>query len=185
MQTCPGPCNLDFTKYAGGANYPDSAHPAATYKRGQMVNIKYNRNNHPCGGFVRMTLVPADKVMDKAAHEKGAFHYSCWGAGVTVATPAQIAKDDKGFNIIGNDGEQHSQPPAFYSTDVIIPDVVPDGDYVLGWVWFGGTGGDPSTIRNDGSTKPGETSYFGDVSPSIQRADYLLFLFPRHYNANE
>jgi hypothetical protein len=161
MQTCPGPCNLDFTKYPGGANHPNSSNPAATYKRGQMVTIKYNRNNHPPGGFIRMTLVPVSKIMDKAEHAKGAFHFSCWGAGVTQATQAEITRDDKGFNIVGNDGDQHSSPPAYYSSDIIIPDVVPDGDFVLGWVWFGGTSGDSATIKNDGSTSPGLYSFFG------------------------
>jgi hypothetical protein len=134
----------------------------ATFKRGAMVNIKYNRNNHAPGGFIRLSLVPIDKLMDKDAHRKGAFHHSCWGAGVTVATPDEIATDPDGYNMIGTDGEQHSSPPAYYSADAIIPDVVPDGMYVFGWSWYGGTASVPDDLKSDGSSPPGTRSFFGE-----------------------
>jgi hypothetical protein len=166
MNSCEGPCDMTFLKF-GGANYDSADKPAATYKRGQVVNVKYTRNNHAPGGFNRLTLVPIDKMMNKDAHAKGAFHFSCWGAGVTVATQDQITKDDKGYNLVGVDGEQHDLPPAFYSTDATIPDVVPDGDYIFGWSWFGGTGGTisggPKTVRNDDSALAPKEGFFGDV----------------------
>jgi hypothetical protein len=163
---CHGPCDTTFIDF-GGANFGSPSNPAATYRRGQIVNVKYTRNNHAPGGFNRLTLVPVDKMMDKAAHAAGAFHYSCWGAGVTVANLDQITKDPKGFNIVGVDGQQHHEPPAFYSTDTTIPDVIPDGNYIFGWAWFGGTGGTlqgrPDLIRNDASTPANNKGFFGDV----------------------
>jgi hypothetical protein len=163
INNCEGPCDMSFIK---SANYGGVDNPAATYTRGQVVNVKYTRNNHAPGGFNRLTLVPVDKMMDKAAHAKGAFHYSCWGAGVTVASQAQIAKDGNGYNVAGVDGEQHSLPPAFYSTDATIPDVIPDGDYIFGWAWFGGTGGTisggPKTVRNDNTAVAPKEGFFGE-----------------------
>lgn len=65
--------------------------------------------------------------MDKAAHEAGAFHYSCWGANIKEATTEEQKRDKYNFNLSGNDGEQHDQNVAYYFSEVVIPDVIPDG----------------------------------------------------------
>lgn len=141
--TCPGPCDVTSDTFLKNTS-PDR--PAAVYGRGETVTVKYSRNNHSPGGFVRLTLVPLDKMMDEETHKRNAFHYSCWGANTAPATRADIAQDRFGFNVAGSDR-------ALYNVvDVTIPTVVPDGDYVLGWAWFGGiadsTGGQLSSKRS-------------------------------------
>jgi hypothetical protein len=85
------------------------------------------------GGFVRLTMVPLDKMMDKSAHDKFAFHYACWGAGVTVATKEESTKDELGYSLTQEDGQEHDLDALAYYTNIIkIPDVIPDGKYVLG-----------------------------------------------------
>lgn len=107
---------------------------------------------------MRLTLVPLDKMMDKKTHEKNAFHYSCWGARTVPATPADLKRDRFGFNIAGGDGKLHSLGAGYHVVDITIPPVVPDGDYVLGWVWFGGVGG---ALKNP-LTNTFKFGFFGD-----------------------
>lgn len=140
IMDCPGPC--DMTALQPGfppITSPDN--PAASYSRGQTVTIKYQRNNHGPGGFVRHTLVPVNKMMDKAVHAKNAFQYSCWGADPVPAKKSELGRDRNGFSLVGGDGKLHDMPISYYTTNITIPDVIPDGVYVLGWVWFGGLGG--------------------------------------------
>jgi hypothetical protein len=182
IENCPGPCDTTFLKF-NGANYGSPENPAATYTRGQSVTIKYTRNNHAPGGFVRTSLVKPGDMMDKEAHSRGAFHYSCWGAHVEVATEAEKKKDGKGYSIADVDGKNHNKGPAYYTTNITIPDVVPDGDYVFGWAWFGGTGGTidgdtgPADLRNDDSTRPANLGFFGDVSTTLSLRYHLLSSF--------
>ena len=42
--------------------------------------VKWHKNNHH-GGFVRLTLVPHEKMMDKKAHSDFAFWYGCFDTG--------------------------------------------------------------------------------------------------------
>lgn len=144
---------------SGNVNFDSPDNPAAVYSRGQSVRMKYQRNNHGPGGFIRLTLVSPEKMMDKSEHEKNAFHYSCWGAHPTTATPDELGTDQYGFGLIGIDGEQHNQGPGYYTTDVTIPTVVPDGKYVLGWSWFGGIG---SPIYSTEPQEPTTYGYFAD-----------------------
>lgn len=97
--------------------------------------------------------------MNKAAHRRNAFHYSCFGARPVRATASDRKLDDFGFSIAGTDGKRSA--PGFYMSTITIPDVVPDGDYVFGWVWYGGTGGN---VSNDWPYKrePWWKGYFGD-----------------------
>ena len=131
-------------------------------RRGQRIKVKYQRNNHGPGGFVRHTLVPIDKMMDKRAHEANAFSYSCFGATAVRATRADMKTDTWGFSMVGNDGEgrTHKQATGFYTSDVVIPPVVADGFYVFGWVWFGGTGG--AVSNHPYRTEPFWKGYFSD-----------------------
>ena len=155
VETCPGPCDPDFppTQIAG------------VYQRDQYVQIKYQRNNHAPGGFIRLTLVPPRDMMNKDVHSRNAFHYSCWGARTQVATQAELTPVN-GVSLIGSDGMQHSLPPAYYTTTIKIPPVVPDGDYVLGWAWFGGIGQRTSTPevenQNPSTIEPHNVGYFSD-----------------------
>ena len=103
--------------------------------------------------------------MDKSIHERNAFEYSCWGANVEVPTQDEIDdyREQFGFGalLVGGDGNAHKvkQTPAIYSTEITIPTVVPDGNYILGWVWFGGMRG--GIVTNDPQV-PDTRSAFGD-----------------------
>lgn len=155
--TCRGPCDLRAIE-GRFANFYSPDTPAAVYRRGERVHIKYQRNNHGPGGFVRHTLLPPDQMMDKAAHERNAFSYNCFGANPVQASSSELGADKWGFSLVGNDGKKVA--PGYYVSTVTIPDVVPDGKYVLGWVWYGGTGGD---VSNEPYTQdPWWKGYFGD-----------------------
>lgn len=123
------------------------------------MTVKYQRNNHGPGGFIRFTLVPVEKMMDKSVHARNAFHYSCWGANPVVAKPNEKGRDKFGFSLVGGDGASHNLPKAYYTVNITIPPVIPDGDYVLGWVWFGGVGG---SISQNKPSKPYPLGLFGD-----------------------
>eukprot|EP00177_Eucheuma_denticulatum_P000510 GFKZ01000902.1.p2 GENE.GFKZ01000902.1~~GFKZ01000902.1.p2 ORF type:complete len:389 (-),score=43.37 GFKZ01000902.1:317-1432(-) len=154
---CSGPC--DTTALKGRfANFESPSHPAAIYRRGQKVVIKYQRNNHGPGGFVRHSLVPVSQMMSHDAHTRNAFAFSCFGATPVVATREDRQVRNFGFSIVGNDGK--TAPTGYYVSTVEIPDVVPDGDYVLGWVWYGGTGGGVSNTPY--TEEPWWKGYFGD-----------------------
>lgn len=123
---CPGPCiakpSWQYT------NDPVTT----TYARGQSVAMVWTRNNHG-GGFIRFTLVPANKRMSHRAHARLAFHYTCYNSSRTACDYDQCGTDVK---------------KTIYRATVQIPSIYPDGKYVLGWTWFGG-------IMFD-------SSYFGD-----------------------
>lgn len=99
----------------------------------------------PAGGFTRLTLVPKDKWTSKAAHAERAFWYSCWSAGREACSGADKDKASGGRCYDDGDGSR-------FGTTVTIPRVVPDGEYVLGYAWYGGLG--------DGFTE----SFFGDCT---------------------
>lgn len=93
--------------------------------------------------------MPLGKVMDKKAHADYAFHYACWGAGVTVCTEADETKNENGFSVCQDDGLEHDLAEnAYYTNSVTIPDVISDGLYVLGWAWYGGVHGGGATVVN-------------------------------------
>lgn len=79
--------------------------------------------------------------MDKKTHARNAFHFGCWGENAGVAKPNELDRDEWGFSLVGSDGKLHDGPISFYYSNITIPPVVPDGLYVLGWVWYGGMGG--------------------------------------------
>lgn len=97
------------------------------------------------GGFTRLTLVPKDKWTSKAAHKERAFWYSCWTAGRESCPAADKDQASGGRCYDDKDGSR-------FGTLMTVPRVVPDGDYVLGYAWYGGLG--------DGFTE----SFFGDCT---------------------
>ena len=136
---CPGPCDIGPLYI----NRTVAAEPEVTkkYRRGQRVKIKYQRNNHGAGGFVRLSIVPIDQMMNKTAHAANAFHFGCWGDYTILAKDEEMGRGPGGFSLVGGDGEMHDEPIAYYETRAVIPPVIPDGTYVLGWAWYGGMGG--------------------------------------------
>ncbi|CAN8072578.1 unnamed protein product [Agarophyton chilense] len=123
---CYGPCPRadDY----GRLNHPwiNEHNPAQTWKRGDVVNIRWHRDNHDGTGFVRLVLVPVDKMMDKTAHDQYAFHFSCMNEGLHRCS-------DRSFDTCGNDAEGMA-----WQKLVQVPTSYPDGVYVLGWSWYGG-----------------------------------------------
>lgn len=86
--------------------------------------MKWTKNNH-FSGFVRFTLVPKSERMNKGAHDKFAFHYACWEAGeVGCENGDECGTDESRLR---------------YQTEVEIPRIFPDGEYILGWSWYGGS----------------------------------------------
>lgn len=156
---CAGPCQLKAAK-GGYSNFGSTINPAREYQRGQQFVVKYHRNNHGPGGFIRLSLVTLKDAMSKNVHTRNAFHYSCWGAFLKQAGPNELSTDRFGFNFVGNDGELHSAPRAYYQSFATVPRCVPDGVYILGWVWFGGTSLGP--IKDNRPRRPDNRGFFSD-----------------------
>lgn len=143
---CPGPCGTDKVEENGGVFFnPNSA--ATAYRRGDKVVMKWTRNNHQ-SGFVRFTLVPKQDRMAADVHNQYAFHYACWEAGERHCGPDELC---------GTDEERK-----MFETEVEIPRVYPDGEYVLGWSWYGGT------RYRDGGPKSEYGDYYSCANIAIQ-----------------
>lgn len=75
----------------------------------------------------RLSLVPLKRRFSSWAHDKNAFLYSCWDAGM-VNCPSRSS------HACGTD-----QRGKRYQQWVRLPTVFPDGDYYLGYTWWGGS----------------------------------------------
>lgn len=116
---CP-PCPLYKPNNPKTGNHPDE--PAAIWQRGQTVTIRWARNNHH-GGFIRLALVPVEKMDDHNFHDRLAFYYGCWEQNKYKCDEAPCGKDKRDFA---------------FRQNIVVPAVIPDGSYVLAWAWFGG-----------------------------------------------
>lgn len=113
---CGGPCISEVSWF-----YNVSAHLDPTlWNRNQRATVVWTRNGHRYG-FIRLTLVPIEKRMSFSAHAKYTFHYACF-----ESNPSNCDPDE--FNCGTDD--------IIYTTEFKVPKV-PDGDYVLGWSWYG------------------------------------------------
>jgi len=77
---------------------------------------------------MRLTLVPTKHRYNHDVHHRNAFRWSCWDHGEVPCpnrSPSECGNDNLGRR---------------YQQWVKIPPVFPDGDYVLGFAWFGGYG---------------------------------------------
>lgn len=84
---CTGPCiRVDSWQF-------DKNAPYSVYKRGQEVTIFWSRNNH-FGGFVRFAIVPEHLRMSHEAHNRLAFHFSCFDSGSHECMFKQCGTDD-------------------------------------------------------------------------------------------
>lgn len=102
----------------------NSAHsPELTWARGSYQKIRWAKNNH-LGGFIRLSLVPVSSLSDAAAHERLAFYYGCWEQGVHRCGPHQPCGADKTRLAL--------------QRYITVPTYLPDGVYVLGFIWYGG-----------------------------------------------
>ncbi len=118
---CAGPCIAEDSYF-----YKKDA-ACTTWHRGATMDVLWARNNHRYG-FVRLALVPKHDRMNHRAHEKYAFHFACYDSQQTRCN------DEKYF--CGTDIYK-------FGTRVVVPNV-PDGEYVLGWTWYGAS---PASAR--------------------------------------
>lgn len=109
--------------------------PAATWKRGQRVRVCYARNNHH-GGIARFSLVPVNVMNSRFWHKRFTLFHTCFGAGAvkcrhtkTIKTRQNLQEDPP----CGTDRGCYA-----YCRNVTVPNMLPDGNYVLGHVWYGG-----------------------------------------------
>nr|WOE55261.1 PhF00028.1 [Neoporphyra haitanensis] len=113
QSNCSGPCPT---------REPREYYSIQRLRRGRGLPIVYYRNNHK-GGFLRLSLVPVEQAMNHTAHRVNAFRTSCWSHGRVWC----------GRGVCGNDRKRSR-----YKQVVRVPPVFPDGEYVLGFVWYGG-----------------------------------------------
>lgn len=74
-------------------------------------------------GFIRLGLVPITRMFDQKAHEELAFYYGCWEQGNYKCNGDECGTDAKGGG---------------FQRKIRVPDVLPDGLYVLSFLWYGG-----------------------------------------------
>lgn len=108
-------------KWKGMNNSRDD--PAVTWKRGETVRVTWAKNNHH-GGMIRIALVPVDKIWDRVWHEKMTLIHGCWDSGEYKCNNEEDC---------GTDMDKRA-----FARNVTIPSTFPNGDYVLGFVWYGG-----------------------------------------------
>lgn len=97
--------------------------PELTWSRGSRQKVRWAKNNH-VGGFIRLSLVPISSLSDALAHERLAFYYGCWEQGVHRCGPNQLCGADKTRLAL--------------QRFITVPTYLPDGVYVLGFIWYGG-----------------------------------------------
>lgn len=122
---CYGPCPpLDTYGEPTGVS---PQRPAETWRRGERRSVSWHRNNHGKGesGFVRLSLVPVNQMMNHKAHQKYTFQISCWASGLHRC-------HSRSAHVCGNDKEGKA-----YKVPIKVPTSYPDGVYALGWAWFG------------------------------------------------
>lgn len=96
--------------------------PAAVWRRGQKVTIRWYKNNHE-GGFVRLSILPWRKKFSGKAHHKFAIYYGCWEQGLHAC----------GRKSCGSDRRKRA-----FSRKIIVPRVIPNGVYIFSYMWYGG-----------------------------------------------
>lgn len=88
------------------------------------MNFKWSHNNHYPSGLLKFSIVPLEDKCDGAKHKALSFYYTCWDRGEYDCTKEDLCHTDtKGSG---------------WSGDIKIPDVLPDGEYIIGWLWYGG-----------------------------------------------
>lgn len=97
--------------------------PAATWRRGELVRLCYSRNNHR-GGFARFSLVPVNVMNSRPWHDKLTLFHTCFDGGAVSCAKDRVS--------CGTDED------TAHCRYIRVPSVFPDGDYVLGHVWYGG-----------------------------------------------
>lgn len=131
----------------GGFECGTSNEFKATYRRGQVVPIKWGRNNHH-GGFSQLSVLPfaqasGSKVNDAEVRKAfnnpaNIFHTSCYLSSATCKA--------QGNNKFGLGGDGTDFQKTLCSTTFTVPTWLADGEYVMKWTVFGN--GDSHGVRN-------------------------------------
>ncbi|KNE66590.1 hypothetical protein AMAG_11711 [Allomyces macrogynus ATCC 38327] len=116
---------------------------AATYQRGEAIDVVWPRNNHP-GGFIRLSVVPFSSAQTFDDFAAGTVQFSCHESGCKSGFADPNAGDAPGTPVDGN----------HCATKFTIPSYLPDGQYTLQWLWFGGA-------SFFGDLNRGQTDYYG------------------------
>lgn len=116
---CPACPNIKSVR-SKNMNLPER--PEVTWKRGQRVTVRWAKNNHR-GGFIRLAIVPVDKMFDHGYQRRLAFYYGCWQQNHHKCDREPCGADKKN---------------GVLKTEIDVPKCVPDGIYSFSWVWFGG-----------------------------------------------
>ncbi|KAJ2330123.1 hypothetical protein GGI00_003800 [Coemansia sp. RSA 2681] len=120
---CKGPCDSPKADSPFNNIYV----PKTYIKRGQQLNVGWNRLNHP-GGFVRLAMVPFNQSDSWSAFNDNVLKYTCYE---TNCGPSDSS--NKMFGYLNGAG---SGP---CSTTVTVPSNIPDNTAVtLQWIWYGG-----------------------------------------------
>lgn len=86
------------------------------------MKVCYGRNNHH-GGLARLSLVPIAVMNNRTWHKRLTLSHNCFNTGRTYCKSGDCGTD---------------RSKIILCHEVQIPRVFPDGDYVLGHVWYGG-----------------------------------------------
>ncbi|KAJ1920914.1 hypothetical protein H4219_000967 [Mycoemilia scoparia] len=119
---CKGPCDSPKAESPFNSIY----NPKTTFTRGQEIDVKWGRLNHP-GGFVRLAIVPFDDSDSWDAFNNNVVKYVCFETNCGPTNP-----NDNTFGHLNGPGSP------ICSTKVSIPENLADGSYTLQWVWYGG-----------------------------------------------
>ncbi|KAI9298469.1 hypothetical protein K502DRAFT_346052 [Neoconidiobolus thromboides FSU 785] len=94
-------------------------------RRGEKLTVSWLRQNHP-GGFVRLAIVPMANSDDLTAFDNNIVKYVCY------ETNCKESSHDPMLGDLNGPGSTQC------TTDLIIPNNLPDGPITLQWTWFGG-----------------------------------------------
>lgn len=110
-----------------------ASRPEETWSRGQIVEVRWARNNHD-GGLIRIGIVPVADMFDELAHERYAFRYGCWEQGLySCGAPSSFVNKCHG-DWCGADKTSRG----YRIRDLKVPAVIPDGVYRLSFILCGG-----------------------------------------------
>lgn len=95
------------------------------------MTIRWTKNNHN-GGFIRLSLIPITQMFDALSFRKLAFYYGCFEQGVFACREKNETSKCSKCSDCGSD------PFIAFRRTIQVPTIVPDGTYVLGFIWYGG-----------------------------------------------
>ena len=117
----------------------DKDNPKTKVRRNSILNVRIRKNNHS-GGFTRWSIVKLVDMHKEYKHKSGTFLYECHDINVRKCTDRRTRRRDCGADVKNE----------YFMHRIRIPKVFPDGNYVLGWAWYGGL------------TSAGKSGSFGD-----------------------